>query len=243
MIHGIFLDVGNTLRIVVPDEAFANQARQDLAKLIGATEPLDVLFERLTARWKMYRDWAKKTLIDVGEQELWTRYLLFDCPPAKIAPLAGELTRLWRAKDGRRVARPDAKPTMIELSRRGYTLGIIANTITENEIPNWLASDGLTDYFKTVVLSSQAHHRKPGPEMFWIATQQVGIAPANCAYVGDNPARDVAGARRAGMGMTIILRDPAEAAQEPPTPGLEPDVTIHALSELLNIFPALEKVE
>ena len=41
---------------------------------------------------------------------------------------APKLTRLWRDHDGRRVARPDAVATIKELHRRGYTLGIIANT-------------------------------------------------------------------------------------------------------------------
>jgi putative hydrolase of the HAD superfamily len=154
-----------------------------------------------------------------------------------IGPLSGKLTRLWRDKDGRRVPRPDVKSTVLELSRRGYILGIIANTITETEIPDWLESDGLAEYFKAVVLSSQVRYRKPGPEIYWEAARRIGIEPACCAYVGDNPIRDVEGTRKAGFATTIILLDPAEK-KELPTGDVKPDRIIHECSDLLDIFPA-----
>jgi putative hydrolase of the HAD superfamily len=119
--------------------------------------------------------------------------------PERIGPLAGRLTRLWRDHDGRRVPRPDAKETILELDRRGYILGIIANTITETEIPDWMETDGVMKYFKAVVLSSKVTLRKPDPEIYWEAARRVGVEPARCAYVGDNPVRDVEGTQRAGL--------------------------------------------
>jgi len=123
------------------------------------------------------------------------------------------------------------------LSKRGYVLGIIANTITETEIPDWLETDGLTGYFKAVVLSSKFRHRKPGPEIYWEAARRIGVEPARCAYVGDNPIRDVEGTRRAGFAMTIILMEPAKLEKEPPMGENKPDLIIHECSELLGIFP------
>src|SRR5512143_3980080 len=145
-IQAIFLDVGNTLRVVVKDELFAAQARQQLMALVGTREPEETFFAQLDARWRAYRNWSFENLTEASEKELWTRFMLPDFPPETIGPLAGKLTRLWRDKDGRRVPRPDVKSTVLELSRRGYTLGIIANTITETEIPDWLDTEGLTDY-------------------------------------------------------------------------------------------------
>ncbi len=97
--------------------------------------------------------------MEASESELWTRWLLPHYPAAKIRPLAGRLTRLWRDHDGRRIPRADARETIVELHRRGYLLGIIANTITETEIPDWMESDGVTDYFQTVILSSRVGYR------------------------------------------------------------------------------------
>ena len=137
-IDTIFFDVGATLRYVVEDPEFAAQAEKDLMELVGATEPHDVFFEKLERNWKAYRKLAKTELLDVSEMELWLQYLLPDYPADRVAPHAARLTRLWRDHDGRRLAHEDVVPTLQELRRRGYKLGIIANTITETEIPDWM---------------------------------------------------------------------------------------------------------
>ncbi len=237
-IEAIFLDVGNTLRIVVEDPEFMSRARKDLMSLVGATQPEEQFFATLDTRWKAYRKQSKSSLLEACEKDLWTQWLLPDYPHDKIAPLAGRLTRLWRDHDGRRVPRGDAKSTIVELDRRGYLLGIIANTITETEIPDWMEADGVTKYFKAVVLSSKVAIRKPNPEIYWEAARRVGVDPAKCAYVGDNPVRDVEGTQAAGFGLMILMMEPATLAKEPPNIEVKPDYTIRETRELLDIFPA-----
>lgn len=242
-IEAIFLDVGNTLRIVIEDPAFMAQARKDLMTLVGARESEKEFFEQLDIRWKAYRHQSKGTLLEACERDLWTKWLLPDYPTENIGPLAGRLTRLWRDHDGRRVPRADAKETIIELDRRGYILGIIANTITETEIPDWMESDGVTEYFKAVVLSSKVAIRKPNPEIYWEAARRVGVEPAKCAYVGDNPVRDVQGTQAAGFGLMILMIEPATLAKEPPNIEVKPDYTIRETRELLDIFPMRQQVK
>jgi len=237
-IEAIFIDVGNTLRVLVQDEPYQAQARQQIATLVGTHESPESFCERLDERYKIYRKWAFETLLEASEKELWTRWMLPDRPPDQIAPLAGELTFLYRQTMGRRFAQPDAKQVVVELSKRGYRLGILSNTITEREIPRWLEEDGLSQYFPTVVLSSIFGHRKPGPEIYWEAARRAGVGPARAAYVADNPSRDVAGSRRAGFGMIIIMLEPAELEKKDLTGENKPDLVIHKLSELLGIFPA-----
>jgi len=236
-IEAIFLDVGNTLRIVLEEPDFQQNAMQELMRLVGTLESQEAFFEKLETRWKAYRKASKASLLESPEEILWTKHLLPDYPAEKIAPLHGRLTRLWRDRDGRRVPRHDAKETIIELHRRGYLLGIIANTITETEIPDWMEADGVTQYFKTVILSSKVGIRKPDPEIYWMAARQIGVEPAKCAYLGDNPVRDVEGTRAAGFGMMILFDEPATLAKEPPTGEHTPDYTIKETRELLDIFP------
>lgn len=236
-IEAIFLDVGNTLRIVLPEADFIAQAKKDLIALIGAQVSEDVFFTTLEERWKIYRQQSKASLLEASEKELWTKWMLPDYPYERIAPISGKLTRLWRDHDGRRVPRPDVSTVVKELARRGYVLGIIANTITETEIPDWMETDGLTDYFKAVVLSSKVAIRKPNPEIYWEAARRVSVDPCKCAYVGDNPVRDVEGCRAAGFGMMIIFLEPDTLKKEPPTGEHKPDYAIQSCSELLDIFP------
>jgi len=165
--------------------------------------------------------------------------MLPDFPPEKIAPISGKLTRLWRDCDGRRIPRSDVSSVVIELHKRGYKLGIIANTITETEIPDWLESDQLTGYFDNVTLSSIIGIRKPNPEIYLEAARQLGVDPQDCVYVGDNPVRDVEGSQAAGYGMVILFHEPATLEKEPPTEAHIPDHTITTLTELLDIFDSI----
>jgi FMN phosphatase YigB (HAD superfamily) len=236
-IEAIFLDVGNTLRIVIEDQDFMTQARQKLVELTGAHETSDAFHQKLTERYKVLRKRAKETLIEASEKEMWTKWMLPDFPAEIIAPLSPKLTRLWRDCDGLRVPRLDARETILELSRRGYLMGIIANTITETEIPDYLETDGLTNSFKTVILSSKVGIRKPNPEIYWEAARRIEVEPAKCVYIGDNPLRDMEGTRAAGYGLFILFYEPATQAKEPPTGEIEPDFVIHELRDLLNIFP------
>ena len=238
-IKTIFFDVGNTLRIVLKEQDFINKAEAGLMELIHTTETHDELFAKLEERWKKYRKMSKETLLDASEGELWTQYMLPDYEPNMVFAKAAKLTRLWRDHDGRRVARADAVATIKELCARGYTLGIIANTVTETEIPDWMAADGVAQCFKTTILSSKVRLRKPNPEIYHLACRCIGTPEANCAYVGDNPVRDVEGTQAAGFGMMIRIDEPDTLNMEHAT-GKEftPDHVITALSQLLDIFPA-----
>ena len=236
-IDTIFFDVGATLRYVVEDPEFAAAADRELMALVGATESHDEFFAKLNANWKAYRKMAKTALLDVSEMELWLQYLLPDYPAERIAPNAARLTRLWRDHDGRRVPHQGVKETLKELKRRGYKLGIIANTITETEIPDWMCHDQVADCFTTVILSSKVRLRKPDTAIYHLAARCIGSAPENCAYVGDNPVRDVEGAVNAGYGSMILYEDAGTADREGKAPTVQPNERIRAIGDLLDLFP------
>ena len=236
-IQTIFFDVGNTLRIVLKEQDFIDKAEAGLMELIQTQESHDELFAKLEERWKKYRKLSKSSLLDVSEGELWTQYMLPDYDPNLIYALAPRLTRLWRDHDGRRVPHDDVKDTLLELKRRGYKLGIIANTITETEIPDWMCHDQVADCFQTVILSSKVRLRKPDPAIYLLASRCIGSVPENCAYVGDNPVRDVEGAVDAGYGSMILYEDAGTADREGKAPTVKPDYRIKAIRELLDLFP------
>lgn len=237
-IDTVFFDVGATLRYVVEDPEFAAAAEAELMKLVGTTEPHDVFFAKLEKNWKAYRKLAKTELLDVSEMELWLYYLLPDYPAEVIGPNAARLTRLWRDHDGRRVVHEGTLETLRELKARGYKLGIIANTVTETEIPDWMCRDGVADCFKTVILSSKVRLRKPDPTIYKLAARCISSDPETCAYVGDNPVRDVEGAVNAGFGAMVLFEDAGTADREGKAPTVQPDYRIRSIPELLDLFPA-----
>jgi putative hydrolase of the HAD superfamily len=77
---------------------------------------------------------------------------------------------------------------------------------------------GLGASFDVVVLSDRLgrEHRKPDPAPFRLAMDRLGVVPEQSIFVGDRPAKDVAGAHAAGM-RAIRVRT-GEYAGEPDDP-------------------------
>lgn len=239
-IEAIFLDLGNTLRILLKDEEHMARARRRIVDLVGTDEDPLAFCEKLATRYKVYRKWAFENLTEAPESDLWTRWLVPEFPAGRIAPLGGELTFQFRQSMGRRVVVEGGREVVEELQKRGYTLGIISNLIGRREIPEWLETEGFAPYFKSVVLSSVFGKRKPDPAIYLEGARLAGVEPAKCVYVGDNLNRDVTGTRAAGFGMVVIMISPEELAEAEITDENRPDVIIHQFRELLDIFPALE---
>jgi HAD superfamily hydrolase (TIGR01549 family) len=238
-IEAIFIDLGNTLRILVKDEEHMARARQEIVRLLGTDADPVKFVDELNLRYKEYRKWAFENLAEAPEAELWTRWLVPEFPADRVAPLGAELTFQFRQSMGRRVVVDGGREVVEELLRRGYTLGIISNLIGTREIPEWLEAEGFAPYFKSVALSSVLGIRKPSPEIYLEAARRAVVEPAKCAYIGDNLKRDVTGTRAAGFGMLVIMISPEELAEAVITDENRPDVFIHQFRQLLDIFPGI----
>ncbi len=241
-IEAIFLDVGNTLRILTPNEEHQSRARRRIVELLDTNEDPDEFIQKVDERYKVYRKWAFANMKEAPEPELWTRWLAPEFPAEKVAALGQELTYQYRQSMGLRVMVENGREVVAELHRRGYTLGLISNVITSKEIPDWLEADNLAGYFKSVVLSSVMGIRKPDPEIYYAAARRAGTEPAKCVYVGDNLQRDVTGTRNAGFGMVVIMISPEELAEESITKENQPDAIIYEFKELLQLFPRVPQV-
>jgi putative hydrolase of the HAD superfamily len=241
-IEAVFIDLGNTLRRLVKDQDHMARARQEITRLVGTREDPLAFCAKLDERYKVYRKWAFENLTEAPEAELWTRWLVPEFPAERIAPLGGELTFQFRQSMGRRVVVEGGREVVVELEKRGYTLGIISNLIGTREIGEWLEVDGFSPYFKSVVLSSVFGKRKPDPAIYLEAARRAEVEPIHCAYVGDNLKRDVTGTRLAGFGMIVIMISPEELAGETITDENRPDLIIHEFRQLLEIFPGRHRV-
>ncbi len=240
-IQAIFLDIGNTLRILTHNEVYQSKARKKIVDLLGISEDPTEYCLKLDERYKTYRKWAFANLKEAPESDLWTRWLAPDLQPEKVAPLGVELTYQYRQTMGLRVVVENGAEVIRQLFARGYTLGIISNVITSREIPDWLQADQLAGYFKSVVLSSVFGIRKPDPAIYHEAARTAQVPPSECAYVGDNLKRDVSGARVAGFGMAVIMISSADLAQADVTDENRPDAFIHQFTDLLSLFPQVPR--
>lgn len=62
-----------------------------------------------------------------------------------------------------------------------------------------MAQLGLDQFFEVRILSSRFGFKKPDPRLFRISMDKLGVPSEDCVYVGDNPCKDLSGAKRVGM--------------------------------------------
>jgi putative hydrolase of the HAD superfamily len=77
-------------------------------------------------------------------------------------------------------------------------LGIVTNGEGEPQRAK-LAAIGLTDRFPVFVASAEVGLRKPQPQIFLHACEQIGVDPSAAAHVGDRLDLDAHGAAAAGL--------------------------------------------
>jgi putative hydrolase of the HAD superfamily len=233
-VDAILFDLGGTLRKTTRrDDQEKREYAVQIQRLLGSELPLDEFTRTLSARYQAYRRWAEGSLIELGEAELWTRWLAPDAPDDLVRAQAPALNRWWREALGVREVYPEAVAVVTELHRRGYLLGVVSNTISRTEVPLALEAAGIARCFKAVLLSSVFGVRKPDPAMLLAAAEKLGVSPACCAYIGNRVDRDVVGAHRAGFSTVIIVHH----GHHPDPHPVEVYETVHDLHELLEIFP------
>jgi putative hydrolase of the HAD superfamily len=200
--------------------------------------PVDEFAALLSTRAKDYKHWAEETLVELNESDLWTKWMLPECPAEQVSGMAIQLNQLYRDFTGTRIVFPETHDVVIELFRRGYRLGLVSNTTSSVEVPAALKELHLTGCFDTIILSAVVGKRKPDPAILLDATRRMGISPEKCAYIGDRIDRDVAAARKAGFSQAVILRDPRQVKLEKDVSAhLVPNHIITNLTGLLEIFP------
>jgi len=96
---------------------------------------------------------------------------------------------------------PDAEKVLHWLSNRNSRIGLICNTglTPGTELRRFLSREGVADYFDVLIFSDEAKIRKPDPEIFRLAAQELRARPSEIVHIGDNLKSDVWGAKNAGF--------------------------------------------
>ena len=101
------------------------------------------------------------------------------------------------AAAGRLRAFPAAAGVLALLRERGAKLAVATSTHAA-EARARLARDDLERWFDRIVTGDEVARGKPAPDIFLLAAERLGVAPAACTVVEDSRA-GVAGGRAAGM--------------------------------------------
>ena len=103
----------------------------------------------------------------------------------------------------------DVIPALDAVAARGLRCAVVSNW--DCSLPAVLAQLGIAERFAMVSVSAVMGFRKPDPRIFEHALAALGVQPEQAIHVGDDPRRDVDGARSAGLRAVLIDRS-AEAA-------------------------------
>lgn len=88
---------------------------------------------------------------------------------------------------------------MLEILRsNNLVLGMITNGKGQFQIDN-IRALGIEKYFKTILVSEWEGLKKPDPQIFKRALEQLNVSPSESIFVGDHPKNDVQAAQNIGM--------------------------------------------
>jgi FMN phosphatase YigB (HAD superfamily) len=126
-----------------------------------------------------------------------------------------------------------AGDVLAELAHSGLALAVISNA-RHGPFVRWaLQRLDLAHFFRSIIVSADVRLRKPRPEIYWNTLRDLGVSPANAAYVGDYYPYDMVGARAAGL-RSVWLIEPGK-----PHDDLPADAVISSLRHLPEALDAL----
>jgi HAD superfamily hydrolase (TIGR01549 family) len=198
--------------------------------------PPGTIQRSLTEGHEAYARWRDEDHPDeLSQAEVWDRFVLGGWPRTARAAVRAQVAKLsyewaWRHNWALR-------PGIAELlATVDIPLAVVSNTLSGAAHRDFLARAGVGGRFAVQIYSDEAGVRKPNPQMIWTATDELGVAPDKCWFVGDSRRRDIVCARRADVAAAILMRSP-RTDREDPSAWPEPDALVedgHGLLELLS---------
>lgn len=121
---------------------------------------------------------------------------------------------------------PGARETLALLAPT-YQIGLLTNGAPDLQREK-IAASGLEGYFVATAVSGEHGVGKPDPRIFEILLGELGCPPERAVMVGNSLARDIVGARNAGIARTVWL----QVAGSEEFADVSPDHTITSLDQL-----------
>nr|WP_273377590.1 HAD family hydrolase [Actinopolymorpha pittospori] len=137
---------------------------------------------------------------------------------------------------------PGADRMVKDLVDSGFRVALVADGRYAS-FENVLTQNGLFDAFETLTCSEAVRYPKPSSRMFKAALGSLDLGEADawrCVMVGNNLARDIAGAKRMGI-TTIHLAWTGRYPKEPASTAEIADYTIKTPTELLPLVHQLDE--
>ncbi|WP_202106898.1 HAD-IA family hydrolase [Agromyces seonyuensis] len=124
---------------------------------------------------------------------------------------------------------------LLELAHaEGIPVAVVSNTVCGRAVREELAGFGIEHLVGAHVYSDELGWRKPSPRPVEAALTALDADPATAWFVGDKPHRDVAAARSASVGTSVLVRGGAFRGE--PADGPAPDLVVDEVDHLLDLL-------
>jgi len=154
--------------------------------------------------------WSKQRDMSARDQVL---FLLSAVDPRLASRLTGrdvsEIERIYSESilDNPPILLPGTKRALEQVREAGYKTGLISNTgrTPGSVLRVVMGRLGIAEYFDVTTFSNEIQVRKPAEMAFRTTLDKLKVVPRAAVHVGDDPDKDVDGARGIGMRAIQIL--------------------------------------
>lgn len=189
MLKAILFDLDNTLIDFTAMKRASCEAA--VSAMVGAGLPLakNKAFEELYALYGVH---------GIEDSKIFQKFLKKFLGKVDYRILGKGISAYRKAQVGFLEPYPGVRSTLVKLKEKGLALGIVTDA---PRLKAWvrLSEMNLEDFFDVVLTLGDTKKLKPHKQPFQKAAKDLKLSPAEILFVGDNPARDIVGAKSAGM--------------------------------------------
>ncbi len=127
---------------------------------------------------------------------------------------------------------PEYLHALLDTLRTRYKLAVVSNYPCGKSIRASLSRTGIAERLDAIVVSGEVGHVKPHPLLFTTVLGQLGVAPHEAVYIGDNWLGDIQGAKRAGLKAVHTLQFDTLEIFDRQAGDHDADLVINHLAEL-----------
>lgn len=204
MIRAILFDLDNTLIDFIKMKTRCSEAA--ISAMVNAGLKIDEK-KALKILFELYSEEGMEN------QAIFEKFLERLSGKIDFKVLAAGIVAYRRVKSGYLAAYPKTHSTLIKLKSTGLKLGIVSDAPKKQA---WLRLEelNLSDFFDVVIALEDTGKLKPSKLPFEAAVKTLGLDAGEILFVGDNPQRDIAGAKSVGMKTALAKYGQVLAGEE-----------------------------
>ncbi|MFH1695845.1 MAG: TIGR02253 family HAD-type hydrolase [Candidatus Micrarchaeota archaeon] len=219
-IKAVLFDLDNTLidfmRMKTESSNAAIQAMIDAGLNVKEEKARKILFD-------LFKEYG------IEDQTIFQKFLEKTIKKIDYRILSNGIASYRRVQAGFLFPYPHVRATLVKLKEKGIKLGIVSDA---PRMRAWLrlAEMNMTHYFDVVITLDDTGLLKPNKMPFEKALNELKLKPEEILFVGDNPERDIIGARKAGMKTCL-----AKYGQKFFSGKVKADFEVNDVNELLKV--------